>query len=536
MKIRNRQPKPPKTKPKLSTWALMLSVGLASLFPTANAGGLDSLMEGMYVNTTSASTNFDNQKMGYMTGGSMSVRVPIKSISIASFDPPRIDAGCGGIDLFKGSFSFINTDEIVSLLRTIAQNAVGLLFQLAIQSVSQPISTLLNHFSDKIQQMNQMLRNTCEAANKLVSLVTDGSAKSSENNTMFGQLSTIWGDTPDTFRTQTKAFANGASNLWKNMFSKTGENKAGGEATNKQETELRKNPNYGNMAWKAMVNGKAHNTLFGPNSSRSDTESLSVMNLVMNTFGTLVIKNEPKEGVATTPQSGGNPNTNDSFIVTASIKAKDLMNPSLNAQNLRICADDDIGLENPLACLTVKDGSLEDIWEGTDRKINRILFGIDKSEPLTDLEFEQQLLQGRGLVGKGLNHNNATSPTRAEMDLLDSTTIPIIGHLYYLQNSPAHQKKAARKVYRYLSRAYATRFAESLVAVGDTMYTGQELYANQTENHALAISNFIKSIDEIRISDEESTKLDQELYAIRDQANKDAELKNVKTDSAFNNK
>ena len=115
MKIRNTDPKLPKTKPKLSTWALILSVAFGSVANPASAGGLDKLMEGMYVNTTSSSSNFDNQKMGYMSGGSMSVRVPIKSISIASFDPPRIDAGCGGIDLFKGSFSFINTDEIVSL-------------------------------------------------------------------------------------------------------------------------------------------------------------------------------------------------------------------------------------------------------------------------------------------------------------------------------------------------------------------------------------------------------------------------------------
>lgn len=531
MKIRNTQPKLPKTKPKLSTWALILSVALGSLANPASAGGLDKLMEGMYVNTTSSSANFDNQKMGYMTGGSMSVRVPIKSISIASFDPPRIDAGCGGIDLFKGSFSFINTDEIVSLLRSIAQNAVGLLFQLAIQSVSQPISTLLNHFSDKIQQMNQMLRNTCEAANKLVSLITDGSAQSGKQNSMMGQLGNIWGDTADAFKTARKDFSEGLSKGWKNWFSSTGENKSGGTASNPTEEQLRKDTTYGNMAWKAMVNCKAHDIMFGRSSTRTDKESMDVMNLVMNTFGSDVLTNEDKSADSTS--CGTKCQTNNSFKVEPSILAKHLMRPD-DAVNLRLCANDKIALENPLSCTKVKDGVLKDIWEGTDLKINRLLFGVAKADPLSDLEIEQAMLNGRGLIGKGLNHKATSAPTTMEKDLLDATSVPFIGHLYKLQNSPAHQKKATRKVYKHLSRLYATQVAEKLVAVGDTLYTGQELYAEKPTTHASATLKFIKSIDDIRVDDDEMTRLDNELYAIQDQAARDANLKKMKTDSAFN--
>ena len=529
MKTTNTDPKLPKTKPKLSTWALILSVAFGSVANPASAGGLDKLMEGMYVNTTSSSSNFDNQKMGYMSGGSMSVRVPIKSISIASFDTPRIDAGCGGIDLFKGSFSFINTDEIVSLLRSIAQNAVGLLFQLAIQAVSQPISTLLNHFSDKIQQMNQMLRNTCEAANKLVSLITDGSAQSQQSNSMMGQLNTIWGGTGDAFKKAREDFSEGLSKKWKNVFSKTGDNKSGGTGKTVEETELRKNKNYGNMAWKAMVNGKAHNTLFGSNSSRTDKETIDILNLTMNTFGSTIYSNE---GKGEQPCKDGKCDETDSYKITASITAKDLMNPD-NAPNLRFCSDDSIGLENPLSCLKVKDGKLADIYEGTDRKINRLLFGIDDSKMLTDAQIEEAMLNGRGLVGKGLNHKSTTPPTTLEKDLLESTSVPLLGHLYKLQNSPHHQKKATRKIYKHLSRLYATKFAESLAQVGSTMYTGQELYAVEPPEHTQAIQNFVKSIDEIRVDDKVMKELDEELYAIRDAAGKDAEFKVVAADAAY---
>ena len=260
-----------------------------------------------------------------------------------------------------------------------------------------------------------------------------------------------------------------------------------------------------------------------------DKETIDILNLTMNTFGSTIYSNE---GKGEQPCKDGKCDETDSYKITASITAKDLMNPD-NAPNLRFCSDDSIGLENPLSCLKVKDGKLADIYEGTDRKINRLLFGIDDSKMLTDAQIEEAMLNGRGLVGKGLNHKSTTPPTSLEKDLLESTSVPLLGHLYKLQNSPHHQKKATRKIYKHLSRLYATKFAESLAQVGATMYTGQELYAVEPPEHTQSIQNFIKSIDEIRVDDKVMKELDEELYGIRDAAGKDAEFKVVAADSAY---
>jgi conjugative transfer pilus assembly protein TraH len=40
--------------------------------------------------------------------------------SLWHFVPPSFDAGCGGIDLFAGSFSFISAEQFQNLLRAIA--------------------------------------------------------------------------------------------------------------------------------------------------------------------------------------------------------------------------------------------------------------------------------------------------------------------------------------------------------------------------------------------------------------------------------
>jgi conjugative transfer pilus assembly protein TraH len=84
--------------------------------------------------------------------------------------PPaaRARAGCGGIDIFAGSFSFINASEIVAMLKAVANNAVGFAFSLAIDTVCPECSKIMQEFSQKAQLMNNLNINSCELAQGLV--------------------------------------------------------------------------------------------------------------------------------------------------------------------------------------------------------------------------------------------------------------------------------------------------------------------------------------------------------------------------------
>lgn len=111
---------------------------------------------------------YAGQSAGYFTGGGLWTRFPQRSVNPVNLQLPSIKAGCGGIDVFGGSFSFINGDEFIAMLKGVASNALGFAFQLAIKSISPQIASTIEELSQKIQQMNQFNMNSCEMAQGLV--------------------------------------------------------------------------------------------------------------------------------------------------------------------------------------------------------------------------------------------------------------------------------------------------------------------------------------------------------------------------------
>jgi conjugative transfer pilus assembly protein TraH len=105
---------------------------------------------------------------GVVFGGSISVRSGIKDVSLYNIDPPSIRAGCGGIDMYGGSFSLISKDEFVALLRAIGQNAVGYAFQLALQSYCPLCMQTMSEFAAKLNELQAGLQNSCKSAEWLV--------------------------------------------------------------------------------------------------------------------------------------------------------------------------------------------------------------------------------------------------------------------------------------------------------------------------------------------------------------------------------
>lgn len=96
------------------------------------------------------------------------MRTPIQAINVVAFDPPRLEAGCGGIDLYGGSFTFINSQQLVALLRQVASNAVGLAFKAAIDAINPSLGKLITEFQTLLQQMNNLAKNSCSLAHLVV--------------------------------------------------------------------------------------------------------------------------------------------------------------------------------------------------------------------------------------------------------------------------------------------------------------------------------------------------------------------------------
>lgn len=153
---------------KLAAMLGMVAAFNAMVLTPASAAVGDDMQQffndaGARANVTGP-TAFQGQSAGYYSGGNIWTRFPQKSIQPFNLQLPNARAGCGGIDLFSGSFSFINTAELVAMLKATANNAVGFAFQLAIDSISPQISGVIKDMSQKMQQLNQMNISSCQAA------------------------------------------------------------------------------------------------------------------------------------------------------------------------------------------------------------------------------------------------------------------------------------------------------------------------------------------------------------------------------------
>ena len=171
-------PRSPRLRARLRrTASVAMSLGAASMVPVGIAradvaGQMNSFFQdaGGAANVTGPSA-YQGQTAGYYSMGNVWTRFPQKSVQPFNLQMPKVSAGCGGIDLFTGSFSFINGAEMVAMLKATANNALGFAFQLAIDSVSPEIGKVMDTMANKAQQMNQMNISSCEAAQGLVGSV-----------------------------------------------------------------------------------------------------------------------------------------------------------------------------------------------------------------------------------------------------------------------------------------------------------------------------------------------------------------------------
>lgn len=122
---------------------------------------------GFSSNITSASA-YHGQSAGYYSGGSVFTRNAVRDVQIIQVDLPSYRSGCGGIDLYAGGFSFINSDQLVSTLKNILNNAAAYSFTLAMETVTPEIANVMKYWYDIANVVNQSNVNSCEAAETLV--------------------------------------------------------------------------------------------------------------------------------------------------------------------------------------------------------------------------------------------------------------------------------------------------------------------------------------------------------------------------------
>lgn len=121
-----------------------------------------------FASNTSQPQVWQGQAAGYASGGSLYARTQVKTIQLVSMTLPDINAGCGGIDAYLGSFSYINSEQLQRFAKQIMSNAAGYFFDLALQTTVPEIKTAKDFLQKMASDINSMNLSSCQAAQGIV--------------------------------------------------------------------------------------------------------------------------------------------------------------------------------------------------------------------------------------------------------------------------------------------------------------------------------------------------------------------------------
>lgn len=181
----------------------VLITALASLLSLAafqtQAAGMQDQLDGLFTEMSNytAPGAYETQRRSAYFGGRYTYKTAIFNENLISMQLPSARGGCGGIDIFGGSFSFINSDQIVQLLRQVAANAQGYAFQLAMDNMCPDCMKWMNELQAKMQQLNENMSNSCQLAQGLVTDASNMLALSERDNSEANQQTTLGGIASD---------------------------------------------------------------------------------------------------------------------------------------------------------------------------------------------------------------------------------------------------------------------------------------------------------------------------------------------------
>jgi conjugative transfer pilus assembly protein TraH len=252
---------------KAASAAIFLLISAAAAPVKAELQGQMDKMFGAMVNVTPPSV-FETQRRGGIAGGSVNLRTKVVNEQLISFTPPSFEAGCGGIDMYMGSFSFISKEQFIQLMRSVAANAPGYAFNLALGAICEKCQQSIETLQKKIQEFNQFFGNSCQLSKGLVTNPS-GAMDEAKNKTM-GLISAAEGAASDIFGSLTKL---GNTNPLQ---------KANAVAPQRVNTEVK-----GNLMWRALKKAGSSGWFVGGDDRLDE--------VIMNITGTVIVGDEKRD-------------------------------------------------------------------------------------------------------------------------------------------------------------------------------------------------------------------------------------------------
>jgi conjugative transfer pilus assembly protein TraH len=121
--------------------------------------------------SSTSPSHFEGQKRGYFTAGNFSARWLNTNDYLFTAETPKIKAGCGGIDVFLGGFSFLDFEYLVDKFQRILQSAPAAAFDIALNVLCEQCSQTISKLEAFVDQLNQIQLDDCKASRAMVAKV-----------------------------------------------------------------------------------------------------------------------------------------------------------------------------------------------------------------------------------------------------------------------------------------------------------------------------------------------------------------------------
>lgn len=233
-----------------------------------HAAGMDSQLNGIFSGMTNTTPPgmYETQRRGVISGGRATYKTRIMNENLINVQVPTASGSCSGIDMFGGSLSFISADQLVQVFRSVASNAAGYAFQMAMKNMCSQCAEAMENFQNKMQKLNQMMANSCQLAQGLVTNVVGGAEQKRESDE--NMLNTVKGTVSDVF-----------------------DGKWSGVNDSPAKTAKTHNPDEaaelaGNVVWKGLQKGNIKAWFVGAGAGTADDEVLETM---MSFSGSLIV-------------------------------------------------------------------------------------------------------------------------------------------------------------------------------------------------------------------------------------------------------
>lgn len=243
---------------------------------SAHAGWLDDFANDAGALTSSAGGgSHQGQSMNMYTGGSFVMRVPQKNYQLLDFRPPQLTAGCGGIDAFAGSFSFINKDAFVAMLKNIGQAAIGQAFMLALKSLAPEVAEVMQYLQQVAQSANGLTVNSCNEAGAVVDGLMGQWARDNQRTSALTGNKLALDDDMAAANRRTQG-------SWFETLTGLGIAKTSGDHQPQNGRASTPTIAEGNVVWRAL-------------SQHTNGLTIEQRRIIMSLTGTVILKNDPND-------------------------------------------------------------------------------------------------------------------------------------------------------------------------------------------------------------------------------------------------